>query len=103
MLMLCLKRNTPLRLLRLTHDLDLGAASPDIVKHQLRSARTLDVDAARDPNLLGRVCFAGLVVRVILHELADVCVDVELVGVRVRLFGFAETVDAAGSDFKVLL
>lgn len=102
-LMLGLEADLAGGLLRLTHDLDLGARATDVVEDELRARRPLGVDPSRHADLDVLLVLAGLQAAVFIHKRPQVRVHLELVRVRVGLLGLAQAVDPATADFKVLL
>lgn len=102
-LMLCFETDISVGFLRLTHYLNLGPATSDVIEDQLRSRRSLDVDSAGDSNLHLLHLFTGLEMGVLLNELAEICVDLELMRVGIGILGLSQAIDSSTSDFKVLL
>lgn len=101
--MLSLEANIASSILSLANDLDLGAFGTDIVEDQLSTRRTLGVNSTGDADRDFGLLLALLETLVVLQEVPQIVGDMELVGVGVRLLGFAEFVDPLASDFEVLL
>lgn len=91
------------RILGGAHDLDLDTLSADIVEDQLATSGTLGVNTATEvDNGIGPL-LALLETLVVLQDVAQVGVNLELVGVRVGLLGLAELVDSLAANLEVLL
>lgn len=102
-LVLLFKGNIASGVLTLAKNLYLHTLCADVVEVQLGARTTLGVDSTRNADGDFGLLLALLETLVVLQELAQVVGDVELVGVRVGLFGLAELVDSLASDFEVLL
>lgn len=101
--MLSLEANIASSILSLANDLDLGAFGTDIVEDQFGTRRALGVNSTGDADRDFGLLLALLETLIVLQEVPQIVGDMELVGVRVRLLGFAEFVDSLASDFEVLL
>lgn len=89
--------------LGLAHNLHLNALGTDVVEDQLGAGGTLGVDTTGNADGGLGLLFTLLQTLVLLEELAQVILDVELVGVGVGLLVLAQLVDALAADFEVLL
>jgi hypothetical protein len=89
--------------LGLTHDLDLDTLGAEIIEEKLVARGALGVDttskADADLGLLFALGERGIVGK----ELAQIGVDLELVGVRVGALGLAQLIDSLAADLEVLL
>lgn len=87
----------------LAHDLNLNTLGANVVEHQLATGRALGEDTtANADNGIG-LLFALLETFVVLQDIAQIGVDLELVGVGVWLLGLAQLVDLLAPNFEILL
>jgi hypothetical protein len=87
----------------LAHDLDLNTLRANVVEVQLGAGGTLGVDTASNANGNLRLLLALLETLIFLEEVAEIGIDVELVGIGIRLLGLAQLVDLLAANLEVLL
>lgn len=91
------------RVLGGAHDLDLDTLGADIVEDQLATSGTLGVDTTTEVDSDIGPLFALLETLVVLQNVAQIGVDLELVGVGVGRLSLAELVDSLAANLEVLL
>lgn len=102
-LVLILERNIAGDILGLAHDLNLDTLSAEIVEDQLVAGGALCINTTGQADGdLGLLLALGKG-SIVLEELAQVGVDLELVGVRVGALGLAQLIDSLAADLEVLL
>lgn len=85
------------------HNLDLHTLGADVVEDQLATGGTLGVDTATNADHGVGLLFALLETLIVLQDVAQIGVDLELVGVGVWLLSLAQLVDSLAPNLEVLL